>query len=108
MIDTKHPYARTYWKHTQKAIRRGEPATRRFAVVGYDTEEKCLIAWKVEVLDEDELTAWHPAYGNIRNHGDCWLDENDEPILDLFPLTAANDAEPSAMFNPDSLYVLCI
>lgn len=90
-------FVRTWWKHTEKAVRRGEPESRRFAVAGVVEDEgrKYLLAWKVEDLGGGRV--WHPAYGEV-----------ELVSVDPFILRGQNGSEPTAMFRPDSLYVLCV
>lgn len=91
-------YVRTWWKHTPKAIRRGEPADRLFAVVDVQTgRDRGLVAWKCRDCGNGMIV--HPAYGR-------------EPVAlaDIDPFVRhgiTTISEPSALFVPDSLYVLC-
>lgn len=106
-IDVDHPLARTWWRHTKKAIQRGECEFRRFAVVGTIVIDDAtfLLAWKCE-LDglihcdrrrraSDHVFLHHPAYAP-----DAVLSD-----VDLFALGSENGSMPTATFRPnDSLY----
>lgn len=80
----------TMWMHTSKAIARGEPAERLFAVVAVDGPH--LITWKHSLRPD----------GNVYHIGRQEVMSRDDPRL--FEARSPNGATPTAMFKPDSLY----
>lgn len=96
-----HDYVNTLWKHTPKAVRKGEPANRVFAVVAVAPcddgspnwqRKEWLHAWKCTINADGKLI--HPAY-------DVCLDDDDPRI---FTTSSSNGSEPTAVFRPDSFY----
>lgn len=106
-------FVQTWWQHTPKAIAQGEPADRRFAVVAYqepdeDGDDEGLLAWKCTALPDGRLS--HPAFPGplTPQEGEGWFDEHGNKVDPFLPGPAANGAEPTALFVPDSLYVLMV
>lgn len=98
-MDTQHPLARTWWRHTRKAVEQGHPTDRLFAVVGVDG--KHLIAWKCEDIGQGTKQVRHPAVPGESTPGYGIMDTE---LHDPFILQGDNGSEPTAAFKPDSFY----
>ncbi len=93
-INFAHPKARTWWRHTKKAIRKGHPADRLFAVIGSTTDDGAyLLAWKCTEVGPGQVS--HPAFPSKLIN---LLDE------EAFISGGLNGSKPTAMFRPDSFY----
>jgi hypothetical protein len=88
------PYVGKLMRHTAKAVRKGLPADRVFAITR--VEGKYLVAWKCDELADGRLL--HPAFKRPLKRGDMRLFRDG---------VQANGSEPSAMFKPDSFYQAC-
>lgn len=82
--------------HTPKAIKRGEPSDRIFAVVGItkDQGKAYYLAWKCTLLKDGRIE--HPAFKRP-------LYKTDDR---LYRKTSKNGSTPTAMFRWDSFYKL--
>jgi hypothetical protein len=90
----------TLMKHTPKAVKRGCPADRVFAVVedfkggkGLEFERDGVIAWKCNLLPDGKIS--HPAFKTP-------LDRTDPRLF--VSGVQQNGSEPTALFVPDSFY----
>lgn len=99
-------YIGKVFRHTPKAVKRGEPDDRLFFVVDVvqDSEKDWLLAWKVTEVEVDGEKGWfkHPAYH--LPYKLLEVETNPEPFFRKG--LAPNNSAPTAMFRPDSLYQL--
>lgn len=81
-----------YYLHTEKAIKKGNPENRLFAVVRKQGSR--LVAWKCVLYKDGSI--WHPAYTEK-----LFPSKDDEKI---FIEKGENGSEPTALFKKDSFY----
>lgn len=91
-METSKPIQKWY-RHTEKAVARGEPKDRLFAAIRRNGDY--VLAWKHTLMPNGTIR-----HGGYSGNGACM--RADDPRL--FSEASPEGGTPTAFFKPDSLY----